>query len=139
MAKEMNHPEIHPQVMMAAVMEEGRDMVSFLLQEMGADRIAFAGAVRSSVPEAGDVPVAEVPMSENLVGVLGCAIEFAVRSGSAVAALEHVFWAFAAVPGPVKTMMRSFSITERDVEEAVRRFHGGGGEQGTQEGGDEEP
>ena len=139
MAKEMNHPEIHPQVMMAAVMEEGRDMVSFLLQEMGADRIAFAGAVRSSVPEAGDVPVAEVPMSENLVGVLGCAIEFAVRSGSAVAALEHVFWAFAAVPGPVKTMMRSFSITERDVEEAVRRFHGGGGEQETQEGGDEEP
>ena len=49
MAKEMNHPEIHPQVMMAAVMEEGRDMVSFLLQQMGADRIAFAGAVRSSV------------------------------------------------------------------------------------------
>ena len=139
MAKEMNHPEIHPQVMMAAVMEEGRDMVSFLLQQMGADRIAFAGAVRSSVPEAGDVPVAEVPMSENLVGVLGCAIEFAVRSGSAVAALEHVFWAFAAVPGPVKTMMRSFSITERDVEEAVRRFHGGGGEQDTQEEGEEEP
>ena len=139
MAKEMNHPEIHPQVMMAAVMEEGRDMVSFLLQQMGADRIAFAGAVRSSVPEAGDVPVAEVPMSENLVGVLGCAIEFAVRSGSAVAALEHVFWAFAAVPGPVKTMMRSFSITERDVEEAVRRFHGGGGEQETQEEGEEEP
>ena len=139
MAKEMNHPEIHPQVMMAAVMEEGRDMVSFLLQQMGADRIAFAGAVRSSVPEAGDVPVTEVPMSENLVGVLGCAIEFAVRSGSAVAALEHVFWAFAAVPGPVKTMMRSFSITERDVEEAVRRFHGGGGEQETQEEGEEEP
>ena len=139
MAKELNHPEILPQVMMAALMEEGHDMVSFLLQQMGVDRVAFAGAVGASVPDAGAVPVAEVPMSGDLVAVLGCAIELAVRSGSAVAALEHVFWAFASVPGPVKTMMRSFGIAERDVEEAVARFHGGGTVQETQGNRDEGP
>ena len=128
MAKEMNHPEIHPQVMMAVLMEEGRDMVSFLLQRMGVDRVAFAGAVRMSVPDAGEAPVAEVPMSENLVAVLGCAVDLAVRSGGAVAALEHVFWAFACVQGPVKTLMRSFSITERNVEQAVAQFHGDAGQ-----------
>lgn len=128
MAKEMNHPEIHPQVMMAALMEEGRDMASFLLQRMGVDRVAFAGAVRMSVPDAGEAPVAEVPMSENLVAVLGCAVDLAVRSGCAVAALEHVFWAFASVQGPVNALMRSFSITERGVEQAVAQFHGAAGQ-----------
>ena len=67
-------------------------------------------------------------MSENLVAVLGCAVDLAVRSGCAVAALEHVFWAFASVQGPVNALMRSFSITERGVEQAVAQFHGAAGQ-----------
>lgn len=124
-AKELRHTEICPQVMMASLVSEGKDMVFFLLQHMGVDRMRFTRAVSDSIPARRAREVHQIPLSDNLQQVLVRSLELASESGSVVAALEHIFWAFAVVEGPVKDMMLSLSITAAKVKEAVLAFRSG--------------
>lgn len=124
-AKELRHTEICPQVMMAALVSEGKDMVFFLLQHMGVDRMRFTRAVSDSIPARRALEAQQIPLSDNLQQVLAKSLELASDSGSTVAALEHIFWAFAVVEGPVREMMRAFSIDETKVRSAVMAFRSG--------------
>lgn len=124
-AKELRHPEITPQVMMAALFSEGKDMVFFLLQQMGVDRMNFSQLVSESIPPQRDREVHQVPLSDNLQDVLAKSLTLATESGSSVSGLEHIFWAFSVVRGPVRHLMHSLQITESKVKVAVEAFRSG--------------
>lgn len=138
-AKESHYPEITPLVMLSAVIDEGADMVSFILQQMNLDITGFRYMINGALPLPGyEVPQA-VPMSRELETVFGKALTLAVNSGSSNVALEHVFWAMSAVPGEVRELMRRVGVTEAKVAEAVRLFREGnivrqGAEQGESRG-----
>ena len=124
-AKESRYPEITPVVMLAAMMEEGADMVSFLLQNMEVNPRAFRDFINSALPLPGFEEPMSVPLSRELETVFGKALALAVSGGSANVALEHVFWAMSAVPGEARELMRRTGVTEERVAEAVRLFREG--------------
>lgn len=124
-AKESRYPEITPLVMLSAMIDEGADMVSFILQQMNVDAGSFRLLINGALPLPGFEAPQGIPMSRELETVFGKALTLAVHSGSSNVALEHVFWAMSAVPGEVRELMRRIGITEEKVAEAVRLFREG--------------
>ena len=124
-AKESRYPEITPLVMLSAMIDEGADMVSFILQQMNVDAGSFRLLINGALPLPGFEVPQGIPMSRELETVFGKALTLAVHSGSSNVALEHVFWAMSAVPGEVRELMRRIGITEEKVAEAVRLFREG--------------
>jgi len=124
-AKESRYPEITPLVMLSAMIDEGADMVSFILQQMNVDPGSFRMLINGALPLPGFEAPQGIPMSRELETVFGKALTLAVHSGSSNVALEHVFWAMSAVPGEVRELMRRIGITEEKVAEAVRLFREG--------------
>lgn len=125
LAREFHCASIEPQIMMVALMQEGQDMVYFMLRQLNVDKITFFQAVSDSIShlrqEENDYP--NIP--ENLERVLSKADDLAESTGSAVVALEHIFWAFRCINGPVCEVMKRFGITELELKNAVELFRNG--------------
>lgn len=119
------YAQVEPQVMMVSLIQEGKDMVFFLLQEIGVDRTQFCQAISDSMRTIPHSANAHPAFSENLQSILDRAISLATNSGSTVVALEHLFWSFAATSGPVKEIMAAFGISESQVRDAVTAFRQG--------------
>ena len=119
------YSSIEPQVMMVSLIGVGRDMVFFLLQKMNVDRIAFCQAIGDSMAALQHAVIQQPSFSPELEKVLAKAQQLSSESGSSVVAMEHIFWAFSVVGGPVKDVMLLFGITEQKVALAVNEFRNG--------------
>ena len=116
---------IEPQIMMIALMQEGQDMVYFILQQLNVDRTGFFQAIGDSISTLSHEEGEHPNISPNLERVFLKSSEFAQATGSEVVALEHIFWAFRNVDGPVSTIMQSFGIKENNLKNAVLSFRNG--------------
>lgn len=125
LAREFHFASIEPQIMMVAVMQEGQDMVCFMLRKLNVDKTAFFQAVGDSVSHLPQGENEHPDITDNLELVLSKADDFAESTGSAVVALEHIFWAFRCVNGPVCEIMKRFGITEQELKYAVELFRNG--------------
>ena len=140
LAKERRYTEITPLVMLAALCEEGADMVSYLFQRLGGDARSFRTSLAASLPPAGVVEPAGIPLSRDLEAVLEKSMSLALGSGSSNVALEHILWAMSVVPGDVRDLLLGAGVTEGRMEEAVRGFREGNIVQAeTREEGEREP
>ena len=119
------YARVEPQVMMVSLIREGKDMVFFLLREMGVDRIRFCQAISDSLRNIRHSANAHPPISDNLQHVLERSVTLSVESGASVVALEHLFWSFAETAGPVKDIMTELGITGTRVRDAVAAFRNG--------------
>ena len=125
LAREFHCASIEPQIMLAALMQEGQDMVYYMLQQLNVDKTAFFQAVSDSIANLPKGENDHPNISVNLERVFTKADDFAESTGSAVVALEHIFWAFRCIPGPVCEIMKRFGITERELKNAVESFRNG--------------
>ena len=125
LAQEFQCASIEPQIMMVALMQEGQDMVYYILQQLNVDKTAFFQAVSDSISHLNKQTNAHPNISVNLERIFSKADDFAESTGSAVVALEHILWAFRSVPGPVCEIMKRFGITERELKLAVESFRNG--------------
>lgn len=123
LASDCRYPSLVPQVLMVSIIQEAKEMVFFLLQRMDVDRVAFCQTISDSLSRVEHTGDGGIELSENVVEVLVKAQELG-RNCSAVA-LEHVFWAFCIVPGPVREITYGFGVDERKVSEAVSAFRNG--------------
>lgn len=119
------YAQVEPQVMMVSLIQEGKDMVFFILQDMGVDRTQFCQAISNSMRNIPHSANAHPSFSDNLQRILDHSVSVSADSGSTVVALEHLFWSFAVTAGPVKDIMTTFGITETRVREAVVAFRNG--------------
>ena len=125
MAKDCQYALVEPQIMMVSLLQEGKDMVAFLLNKLNVDRVAFCTAIADSlqvIPHSQNHAPIESPELEQ---VFAKAISLAQDSGSQVVALEHVFWAMCDVPGRIREIMNRFGVNRLNVKEAVAEFRGG--------------
>lgn len=125
-SRRCNYVEISPSVMMVSIIQEGKDMVYFLLQHMGVDRIVFCEAVGrmlNSIPQ--DQNVHQPQFSQNLKSILAKSVDLSREMRASLVALEHLFTAFILVPGPMKNMMDGLGITQDKLLEAVTAFRQG--------------
>lgn len=125
LAREFHCASIEPQIMMVALMQEGQDMVYFMLRQLNVDKTAFFQAVSDSISHLRQEENEHPNIPENLERVLSKADDLAESTGSAVVALEHIFWAFRCINGPVCEIMKIFGITELELKNAVELFRNG--------------
>lgn len=125
LAREFHCASIESQIMMVALMQEGQDMVYFMLRQLNVDKTAFFQAVSDSISHLRQEDNEYPNIPENLERVLSKADDLAESTGSAVVALEHVFWAFRCINGPVCEIMKRFGITELKLKNAVELFRNG--------------
>ena len=125
LARELNCSSIEPEIMIVALMQEGQDMVYFMLRQLNVDKTAFFQAISDSVAHL-PKEINEYPnISISLEQILLKADDLAESTGSAVVALEHVFWAYRCVNGVVCEIMKRFGISERELKNAVELFRNG--------------
>lgn len=120
-----NYAKVEPQVLMVSIIQNGRDMVFYVLQQMNVDQTAFCQAVSDSMGTIPHEQQEDHPFSEEVTRILGKSVRVAEESGSNVVALEHIFSAFMQVPNPVKTIMAGFGMDERMIRVAVSSFRNG--------------
>ena len=125
LARQCQYAQIEPQVLMVALVQEGRDMIAFMLGRLNVDRVAFCGAVGESIktlPHDSGRFAVESPAFER---VMAKSVELSRETGGSVVALEHVFWAMGEVPGAVKDIMMRFGMTAPKLRELVVEFRNG--------------
>lgn len=125
LAKECQYSMVEPQIMMVALLQEGRDMVAFMLSKLHVDRVAFCSAIAESmqaIPHSQNNAPIESP---DLEQVFAKAISLVRDAGGQVVALEHIFWAMCEVPGKVHDVMHQFGVNRSNVKNAVAEFRGG--------------
>ena len=125
LAREFHCASIEPQIMMVARMQEGQDMIYFMLRKLNVDKTAFFQAVSDSISHLPQGENDHPDITDNLERVLSKADDLAESTGSAVVALEHIFWAFRCINGPVCEIMKRFGITEQELKNAVELFRNG--------------
>ena len=125
LAREFHCASIEPQIMMVAMMQEGQDMIYFMLRKLNVDKTAFFQAVSDSISHLPQGENDHPDITDNLERVLSKADDLAESTGSAVVALEHIFWAFRCINGPVCEIMKRFGITEQELKNAVELFRNG--------------
>ena len=125
LAREFHCASIEPQIMMVAMMQEGQDMIYFMLRKLNVDKTAFFQAVSDSISHLPQGENEHPDITDNLERILSKADDLAESTGSAVVALEHIFWAFRCVNGPVCEIMKRFGITEQELKNAVELFRNG--------------
>lgn len=138
LTKQCQYAAIEPQVMMVAVLQEGNDMVPFLLNQMEVDKTEFFTAVSNSMRSLGHAQIIDPDFSDSLQEVLLESIAIAQHDRTSVVALEYIFWAFAKVNNPIKDIMSQFGITAAKVEQAVNVFRHGDEDEGIHNDPDEE-
>ena len=120
-----HYAQVEDQVMMVSLIQEGKDMVFFLLQEMSVDKTAFCQAISDSLRPLQHSANEHPDFSESIKRILLNSLSIASENASSVVALEHIFWSFVETPGPVKDIMTSFGITRTRTQEAVIAFRQG--------------
>lgn len=138
LTKQCQYAAIEPQVMMVAVLQEGNDMVPFLLNQMEVDKTEFFTAVSNSMRSLGHAKIIDPDFSTSLQEVFQESIAIAQQDRTNVVALEYIFWAFAKVNNPIKDIMSQFGITPAKVELAVNVFRYGDENEDLQNDPDEE-
>ena len=125
LAREFHCASIEPQIMMVAMMQEGQDMIYFMLRKLNVDKTAFFQAVSDSISHLPQGENEHPDITDNLERILSKADDLAESTGSAVVALEHIFWAFRCINGPVCEIMKRFGITEQELKNTVELFRNG--------------
>lgn len=122
LTKQCHYAAVEPQVMMVAVLQEGNDMVPFLLNQMGVNKNAFFTTISNSIAAIPHANTANPPFSDTLKNVLQKAKALSDGHRKASVGLEYLFWAFVESPNVVNSVMRQYGITPQKMATAVQAF-----------------
>ena len=125
LARQCQYAQIEPQMLMVALVQEGRDMIAFMLGRLNVDRIAFCGAIGESIQALPHDSSRVAVESSAFEQVLAKSVELSHATGGRVVAMEHIFWAMSEVPGAVKDIMGRFGLTTANVRDLVLEFRNG--------------
>ena len=117
--------EISPSVLMVSMIQEAKDIIFFLLQQMEVDKMAFCQSVSEKVGQQRQIEGANHDISRDLSKILNTAIRLATESNAALAGVEHIFWAFAKEHSELSEVYQSYEMGEDKIIEAVITFRNG--------------
>ena len=124
-AQSCSYIEVTPSIQMVAIIQEARDMVFFLLQQMGVDKVTFCQSVSDTLVTIEQRQNCQPEVSEGLNQILQKSIQLASETESSLAGVEHIFWAFSKVRNDLSDVFRHFNMTESKVIQAVRTYRNG--------------
>lgn len=124
-AQSCSYIEVTPSIQMVAIIQEARDMVFFLLQQMEVDKVAFCQSVSDTLGAIGQRQNCHPEVSDELNQILQNSILLASETESSLAGVEHIFWAFAKVHNDLSDVFRQYDMTESKIIQAVRTYRNG--------------
>ena len=125
LTKQCKYASVEPQVMMVAVLQEGNDMVPFLLNQMDVNKTEFFSAVSDTMRAISHGQSLDPNFTAELLNVLQKAILLSELDNNTVVALEYIFWAFIEVDNPIQQVMTQYGITSAKMKNAVYVFQHG--------------
>lgn len=117
--------EVTPSIQMVAIIQEARDMVFFLLQQMEVDKVAFCQSVSDTLGTIDQRQNCQSEISDGLNQIFLKSIQLASETESSLAGVEHIFWAFAKVRNDLSDVLRLYDMTESKIIQAVRTYRNG--------------
>lgn len=120
-----SYVEVTPSIQMVGIIQEARDMVFFLLQQMEVDKVAFCQSVSDILATVEQHQNCQPDNSDTLTQILQKSIQLASESESSLAGVEHIFWAYAKVRNELSEVFRQYNMTERKVIQAVQTYRNG--------------
>lgn len=124
-AQSCSYIEVTPSIQMVAIIQEARDMVFFLLQQMEVDKVAFCQSVSDTLGTIEQRQNSQPEVSDGLNQILQKSIQLASETESSLAGVEHIFWAFAKVRNDLSDVLRQYDMTESKIIQAVRTYRNG--------------
>lgn len=122
LTKQCQYSEIEPQVLMVAILQEGDEMVSYLLNKMRVDKKSFCRDISNSMRLINHRITLEHDFSPSLQLVMHKSIELASMVGSDKVSLEHMFWALGVVDNPVRAIMSSHGVNSEKLRLAIKSY-----------------
>ena len=124
-AQSCSYVEVTPSIQMVAIIQEARDMVFFLLQQMEVDKVAFCQSVSDTLGTIEQRQNCQPEVSDGLNHILQKSIQLSSETDSSLAGVEHIFWAFAKVRNDLSDVFRQYDMSESKIIQAVRTFRSG--------------
>lgn len=124
-AQSCSYIEVTPSIQMVAIIQEARDMVFFLLQQMEVDKVAFCQSVSDTLGTIEQRQNCQPEVSDGLNHILQKSIQLASETDSLLAGVEHIFWAFGKVRNDLSDVFRQYDMSESKIIQAVRTFRSG--------------
>ena len=124
-AQSCSYVEVTPSIQMVAIIQEARDMVFFLLQQMEVDKVAFCQSVSDTLGTIEQRQNCQPEVSDGLNQILQKSIQLSSETDSSLAGVEHIFWAFAKVRNDLSDVFRQYDMSESKIIQAVRTFRSG--------------
>lgn len=124
-AQSCSYIEVTPSIQMVAIIQEARDMVFFLLQQMEVDKVAFCQSVSDTLGTIEQRQNCQSEVSDGLNQILQKSIQLASETESSLVGVEHIFWAFAKVRNDLSDVIRQYDMTESKIIQAVRTYRNG--------------
>ena len=117
--------EVSPSVLMVSMIQEAKDIVFFLLQQMGVDKMAFCQSISEKVSQQRQNEGANPEISTDLNKILNTAIRLASESNAALTGVEHIFWAFTKEQCELSDVYHSYGMSEDRIVQSVITFRNG--------------
>lgn len=117
--------EVSPSVLMVSMIQEAKDIIFFLLQQMEVDKMAFCQSVSEKVSLQRQNEGANPDISSDLNKILNTSIRLSSESNAALAGVEHIFWAFAKEQCELSDVYQSYGMSEDKIIQAVITFRNG--------------
>lgn len=124
-AQSCSYIEVTPSIQMVAIIQEARDMVFFLLQQMEVDKVAFCQSVSDTLVTIEQRQNCQPEVSDGLNQILQKSIRLASETESSLSGVEHIFWAFAKVRNDLSDVFRQYDMAESKIIQAVRTYRNG--------------
>lgn len=124
-AQSCSYVEVTPSILMVAMIQEARDMVFFLLQQMGVDKVAFCQAVSDKLGAVRQQQGCQPEVNESLNSIMQQSLRLSSDHGAALTGMEHLFWAFSKVRNELTEVFRQYNMTEANIIQAVRTYRSG--------------
>lgn len=124
MTEECRYKYLEPQVLMAGIVNEGRDMLSYVMQFLHVDRIAFCKRINETIMEINEISDEAPIIGERTSEILGKAKLLSNESGCELIPIEFLLLSMILVPSKVKDVFSSFGIDEEQLAEAISFYRG---------------
>lgn len=122
MAEECGYKYLEPQVLMAGITNEGRDMLSYMLQYLQIDRINFCKKVSETIVMADEISDEAPQLSESTTAILQFSKELSRQNRCELIPIEFIFFSMILVPSKVQDIFSEYGISEEQLADAVRHY-----------------
>lgn len=122
MTEDCGFKYLEPQVLMAGIVNEGRDMLSYVLQSLQIDRIDFCKKINEAISGITAFSDNTFLISPETTTILDKAKCISSDNSCEYIPIEIIFLAMIFVPSDVRNILLSYDLDENQLTEAILRY-----------------